>query len=533
MLFVNMAGPNLEPASEEGVQRARALLKGCDQYHKGCAPYKHAQRPLWLLDLWPKDCSEHDTVKIVKSDAPKKYAILSYCWGGDQRSKLTRDRLSTMQTGIPDSSLPRTIQDAIHITRRLDLRFLWVDSLCITQDDPDEVTQEISKMADIFRGAHVTISAASASSSEEGFLGSREEIAAANDQSFKIQFRDPNGTSGRVMLVPKRNIQKYCDEPLNRRAWTMQEHLLSSRILFYGSRQLHFLCREKEAIWCDGGSLTVPPLADYLPSVMADLSLAALRGQKDWIYDRWPKIVQEYSNRMMTVPVDKLIAISGIANEFQKVLDDEYLAGLWKGDLLFELLWSRTKQKKDIKPRPTGYRAPSWSWASVDSKVDWAWARKRHGKMQARLLEAHLELASPLLPFGAVTSGYMKLRARLKEVEWYAGNLICEGEGMIKTKHGSDLWGYPDATDDLELPNPETGILRVWCLEISSPRHHEPFRIDDIYGLLLVRNDDGTFKRVGTFGTFMVPFSPTGEEVKADRRFFDDSDWLRQTVTIV
>jgi hypothetical protein len=533
MQHVNQAGPNLEPASEESIRMAQAWLRECNQHHRGCAPGRELQRPTWLLDLGPRD-----SVKLIPSDGPEKYAALSYCWGGDQKSKLTKDRLGTAQSGMPDSSLPQTIQDAIHITRRLDLRFLWVDSLCITQDDSDEKFHEIRKMTDIFRGAHITISAASADSSAKGFLGSRKQVAAANDQSFKIRFCDPGGTSGWVILETITG-KIYCDEPLNERAWTMQEHLLSSRVLFYGSRQLHFLCREKEAMSCDGGLLTVPPVADYLPSTMTDLSQAALCGQKDLVYDRWPRVVQEYSRRKMTIPTDKLIAISGIANEFHKILDDEYLAGLWKREFGFELLWSTVQHGETLMPRPSEYQAPSWSWASVDSEVHFPWARKRHGAMQAQLREAHLKLASPLLPFGAVTSGSVTLKARLKEADWYTAGLSRDGMGRIRTRHGSgqssepDLWGYADATDDLGPPNPETHVSQVWCLEISSPRKHERYVMEDIYGLLLLRNDDGIFKRVGTFGTFMIPFSMNMSETKADRRFFDGSDWEWQTVTIV
>lgn len=70
------------------------------------------------------------------------------------------------------------------------------------------------------------------------------------------------------------------------------------------------------------------------------------------------------------MPSDKLVAISGIASEYAKLLaGDTYIAGVWKDTLPFGLLWGREGWAEDARPRPPAYRAPSWSWASVDCPV--------------------------------------------------------------------------------------------------------------------------------------------------------------------
>jgi hypothetical protein len=123
-----------------------------------------------------------------------KYALLSYCWGGEQAGKTMRSNLQLYQTSIPTHSLSASIRDAIAVTRILGFEYLWVDSLCmptlsrlsvshtdrfstlgIVQDDAEELTMEISKQARIFQNSAVTILAGGARSAEQGFLQKRQK----------------------------------------------------------------------------------------------------------------------------------------------------------------------------------------------------------------------------------------------------------------------------------------------------------------------------------------------------------------------
>ena len=85
------------------------------------------------------------------------------------------------------------------------------------------------------------------------------------------------------------------------------------------------------------------------------------------VHQAWRMIVQDYTRRALSEPSDKLIACAGLAEEFARVLRSEYLAGLWSDSLFEDLLWVRSSL---CLPRPS-YRAPSWTWASVDGETVW------------------------------------------------------------------------------------------------------------------------------------------------------------------
>jgi hypothetical protein len=109
-----------------------------------------------------------------------KYLALSYCWGksGEQKGQCTRVKINDLQQGVLMRELPQTVQDAIQTARQLGFKYLWVDRLCIVQDDPDDKRIEIRKMSDIYANAHLVISAASAGDSDQAFIHDRKRSEA-------------------------------------------------------------------------------------------------------------------------------------------------------------------------------------------------------------------------------------------------------------------------------------------------------------------------------------------------------------------
>ncbi|KAF4836161.1 hypothetical protein CGCSCA4_v012355 [Colletotrichum siamense] len=101
------------------------------------------------------------------------YVALSHCWGQHQPAKTTKATLGRYKWRLIWADLPKTFQDAITVTRALGIDFIWVDSLCIIQDDPDDWAKEASQMASIYRNAYITIAVTSAAGGEEGFLYDR------------------------------------------------------------------------------------------------------------------------------------------------------------------------------------------------------------------------------------------------------------------------------------------------------------------------------------------------------------------------
>ncbi|KAI0628098.1 heterokaryon incompatibility protein-domain-containing protein [Trametes polyzona] len=122
------------------------------------------------------DCANASYPRLTKTTGKKcaPYLALSYVWGpssAQQHCRTTRANIKTYtMDGIPVSTLPQTIRDAIYLTRALGFRYLWIDSLCIIQDSARDKHQEMSRMRDVYRHAYLTIIAASASSATEGFL---------------------------------------------------------------------------------------------------------------------------------------------------------------------------------------------------------------------------------------------------------------------------------------------------------------------------------------------------------------------------
>lgn len=191
-----------------------------------------------LIDVGKGDGKESTYVHLSRGQkAP--YAALSYCWGGSQPVTLTAHTMTGMLGGLATSTLPATIQDAIIVTRKLGLRYLWVDALCIFQDSPSDKDAEIAKMDQIYQNARLTISAASAETCQDGFLAPRSwrgDFSPSTSYS-SIPFACPNGKTGNVLLRESM-IYSSQTEPLNRRGWALQESILSSRVLIYSSWQM-------------------------------------------------------------------------------------------------------------------------------------------------------------------------------------------------------------------------------------------------------------------------------------------------------
>lgn len=114
--------------------------------------------------------------RVVDTHSSKGvYATLSYCWGCQKNTTLRQDNISQLQREIDAENLPQTIRDAVETTRKMSIRYLWVDALCIVQDDEIEKAKEIARMQDVYSCSTVTIIASSASGADEGFLSLSED----------------------------------------------------------------------------------------------------------------------------------------------------------------------------------------------------------------------------------------------------------------------------------------------------------------------------------------------------------------------
>lgn len=337
----------------------------------------------------------HGAVKLVITEdlqITPRYATLSYCWGREPFTMLTPQNLESFLDHIPQEILPRTFNDAIHAARRLGLEYVWIDALCIIQGEVhnSDWEKEAGHMKSVYSGAFVNLAASTATSVHHGFLRPRKyrggflARVTAGTYSTVHSFYSPSAYREATELTH-----------LAGRAWTLQERLLPARTIYFSDEGLFWECRSHSA------SEFLP---DGLPEIFGS-SLLCPEG-RPW---PWSEIVQIYSGADLTHGSDRLPALSGIAQRQHQATGDLYLAGLWRRPLVKQLMWEVSGRRT---PRPT-WRAPTWSWASVDGRslFRWAWPGEDGLQVRREYARVHDAWTTPSGPdrHGAVAGGELAL----------------------------------------------------------------------------------------------------------------------------
>ncbi|KAK5791068.1 hypothetical protein VI817_006377 [Penicillium citrinum] len=492
--------PSIQTTIAHLFDQSSILLNACSAHshcHPGTSPL-----PTRVLDVQP----DPDTGKIRLCEAKGKsapYTTLSYIWGGPQPLTTTKDTLSThVLTGFNESDAPLTIRDAVQTTRNLGLRYLWIDALCIIQDDDDDKNREIARMRDIYKRSSLTIVAAGARSVHEGFLHCLRPLDC--DLRFNIS-EIPTDHAGnedavsksehkiRGMLFIRRRAEATTTipRPVDARAWTLGERLLSPRILVFGTDSLTWQCREDNAILYGeayGGKIVGSerlPINLLCNEIQREPSAAIMEAEL-----AWSEVLADYGDRGLAFSYDKLIALAGVAEEFHRVFGGRYLAGLWERKLAEGLLW----MVHTPRSRRSGYKAPSWSWASVDGEIlTLAWEHLR----DFEVLDCQVDLAVKELPFGAVDGGYIKVKGlmRAAKVNVEKKSLISVSEGGKGDSIGNVNLDYIlDSQSGIENSHWEDDCcLRVCCIQIAWGVGPGPV------GLVMLPVRDGVYRRLAKF----------------------------------
>ena len=270
--------------------------------------------------------------------------------------------------------LSKTFQDAIVLTRNLGYQYIWIDSLCIIQDDEVDWQIESSKMADIYENAAVTISANTAKDGSGGLFTDRYQLDREGNRyevaSIELKSQTEDGQPVSIFARRPLTTVEYENEnlPLFGRAWTFQERLLSRRVVHFNRRELMWECNG--CVHCECGSGRNRQGIHGAQANFQRLFPSASATSQQQQISRWRTLVTEYSGKLLKKPSDRLPALSGVAKRLQKTIKSEYLAGIWEVDLPGALLWSLTTPVAaavQIDPRlqRSEYRAPTWSWASL------------------------------------------------------------------------------------------------------------------------------------------------------------------------
>ena len=296
--------PDKESLSDSNVLLISKWLSTCSRQHAECRHRSNTQLPTRVIDVGPADNSEEPRL-ILTSNEVGDYVAFSHCWGSlmeseaGKHARTLKINLEGMQQGLPLEKLPQNFQDAVVTVRKLKLRFLWIDALCIIQDDPEDWAREAARMNIIYGSAYLTIAATSAVSATDGFLR-RPQKTASSIPYYKDLRAKP---AGRFVLAYKQtsgddgswywNIETV---RWNTRGWTFQERLLSKRVLHFTKRKIFWECRTSDA------SEENEPLRDpayrtsWLKHEGPDIMLEHSAGSLESRFEVWNNLVSRYSS---------------------------------------------------------------------------------------------------------------------------------------------------------------------------------------------------------------------------------------------
>ena len=467
---------------------AQRWLEKCTVWHTLCGEPFAKPLPVRVLQLYGRNNGRN--LRLYETQGGSgRYCCLSHCWGGAKFMRLTKDNEQQLKSQIQWELLPKTFRDAVIFTYDLGVRYLWIDSLCIIQDDDEDWQRESLSMHTYYRNAYLTLAASKSTGPHDGMYVS-------TGAEFELRQVSITNTSGvDVTVLTRRAISHFDrpqDFPLMKRGWVFQERILSPRVLHFGPQELLWECMENrscecgfpntfnmrvEAKWTYLAMAWEGPYEEKEESISGTFAKASppdeeeeqISVEKDgksenneerkrnhsdgedgvddgketddggggghnddddddddggeeeeeeggggggggggegeeeeeeegeeeeWSGEEgggaihlsrpnhfstlWQKTVSDYSRLLLSMDKDIFPAISGIAQQQKTFRVSNYLAGLWEDTLETDLMWHTTSNfarpwnihEKRLAARPTKWRAPTWSWASIKSPVE-------------------------------------------------------------------------------------------------------------------------------------------------------------------
>lgn len=398
----------IEPASSTGnYGLLREWLQTCQSNHEACCPpswdnpgSKTAQEssvlPSRVIDLGLMHDANRPPVLLQTNGMSGQYVCLSHRWGKAHVLRTEHSNVEEFQQGLPMAKMPTSFRDAMEVTRQLGFRYLWIDSLCIIQDDDDDWMRESKNMGNIFENSSFTIAAVDGLDPEGDDRGlflprnmdpleiilalphDKTPLAMLSRRVFKKRtptyvwkYRwleapqnrnsgsglDPNTISLRPRLVSL--FLRIKRSEWYRRGWVLQERLLSRRIIYYTKEKLYWSCFTSTGEE-EGGDPTCE-CRWRVPGAGGD-QVNPLQ-----VSSTWQTIVSDYVRCGLTYSKDRLVALRGVFGKIESlgiqihagILDDPTQPGN-------SLLWY-TDQTPLLAFHD--FHAPSWSWACLDGAV--------------------------------------------------------------------------------------------------------------------------------------------------------------------
>lgn len=521
-------------------------IQRCKSQHKECRESGSQWLPTRLIDVYRYEEGIIHLVETSKlSKGPCSYVSLSHCWGKKQFLVTTPDTKAKFEAGVKTSELPPNFRDAIYATWNLGFRYIWIDSLCIIQKSPDWL-KEAPLMNKVYRNSALTLAAAASPDAFGGLFKDRD-LAIIAPHEISVQMSPDTTAPTNCVLVPDSfRVAATTEAPLYTRAWVVQERALSPRTVNFCDGQIFWDCRELEA--CETFPDGIPQIFSETmrpgyetngfkgwESAVARVRLAGEPGggaspettAKDMdyksVYEVWEMILRNYARCNLTQPSDRFVAISGVVREFEDLLGDEYLAGLWRRNFINGLLWHVSELRDDSAigtSRPPGYRAPTWSWASIDTHpIDMPIVYQLESDY-AEVVDISIK-PKAADPYGEIAEGRITVQ----------GYLVKIRKPTIFRMSAKSIFGqfFPDVDEEI-------GDDQLFALPLREDRPSDNAEPDALWGLVLALvsptdhgNHKDTYRRVGVFWLpggdplrFVGQMKPGNVDPGVDYRWFDN-----------
>lgn len=351
-------------------------LRTCCESHADCRASEENSQflPARLIEVIRDEDGNASAWRLVLGRDVGKvpYLTLSHCWGSSEHTKLLKENHSDFLKFSPNSRLPKTYQDALIVTASLGFQYIWIDSLCIIQNDNADWKTQASTMGAIYKYAQCNIAATWAKDGSGGCFTTRD-LCVIEPTTITLGLGSDTPTERSVAAKHPywTDLQRA---PLNTRCWVIQERYLARKQLSFTQSQVYWECKELHASeqYPNGIPLEIHRCESDSPGELPNPKPNLDFKNQSELRQAWSALVEQYSACCLTEASDKMIALAGLAGEMRNATRDVYLAGLWQKDLELQLCWTvGSRPHEQVDSLLSTYMAPTWSWAIVNGTVSY------------------------------------------------------------------------------------------------------------------------------------------------------------------
>jgi hypothetical protein len=242
-----------DSSSTMAINRISKWLSHCVENDEHCRIPNPKYMPHRLINVG-SDATRDPFLFEPKSPVP--YVCLSYCWGADPIGilKTLKENIKAHYEGIPMSRLPKTIRDTIQICRALKLENLWIDAVCIVQDDTPSWLQDAAQMHQVYANSHLTIAGLEPYYCQGGILGEQKfgqpewQRKIVTDVGFVVGAS--GSESSEILLRPGTTQEGSMRSSLDGRGWCLQESILPNRRICFDGHEMTWECVSRKMCEC-------------------------------------------------------------------------------------------------------------------------------------------------------------------------------------------------------------------------------------------------------------------------------------------